>query len=192
MRRNLLLLTVLLFALTGCASHMVARKGKAVELRPSSRVAILPFENLSGKEQVATKVTEYFYVLMADEKKFTLIESGNIFEVLRQYRIRSSSLLTDAQIDSLAAALQVDYLITGSVLEFDEYDDNYLGKIPQVSFNTKVIDCRTHNTVWAAVSHGSGDKAELLFGVGAVRSAEQLAESMVQNVVGTVTGLFAK
>jgi TolB-like protein len=192
MRRNLLLLTVLLLALTGCASHMVARKGKTAELRQSSRVAILPFENLSGKEQVATKVTEYFYVLMADEKKFSLIENGSIFEVMRQHRIRSSSLLTDSQIDSLASALQIDYLVTGAVLEYDEYDDNFLGKIPQVSFNTRVIDCRTHNTVWAAVSHGSGDKAEFLFGIGAVRSAEQLAEKMVQNVVATVTGLFSK
>lgn len=192
MRRNLLLLTILLFALSGCASHMVARKGKSAELRQSSRVAILPFENLSGKEQVGTKITDYFNVLMADEKKCTLVENGTVFEVMRRQRIRSATLLTDSQIDSLVAALQVDYLITGTVLEFDEYDDNFLGKIPRVSFNTRVVDCKTHNTVWAAVSHGSGDKAELLFGIGAVRSAEQLAESMVQNVVGTVTGLFAK
>jgi hypothetical protein len=109
---------------------------------------------------------------------------------MRKHRIRSGSLLTDTQIDSLAASLQIDYLVTGSVLEYEEYDDTYLGKVPQVSFNTRVIDCNSHNTVWAAVSHGSGDKAELLFGIGAVRSADQLAEKMVQNVVETVSGLF--
>ncbi|MBK7141446.1 MAG: hypothetical protein IPH75_05130 [bacterium] len=192
MRRNLLIGLAFLMLLTGCASHMVARKGKAAELRQSSRVAILPFENLSGKEQVATKLTEYFYVLMADEKKFTLVESGSIFEILRMHRIRSSSLLTDSQIDSLASTLNVDYLITGAVLEFDEYDDNFLGKVPRVSFNTKVIDCQTHSTVWASVSHGSGDNAELLFGIGAIRSAEQLAEKMVMDVTGTISGLFTK
>lgn len=190
MCRSVLLTVLALFALSGCASHMVARKGASATFKQSARVAVLPFENLSGKEQVAAKVTEYFNTFMADEKNFTLVENGNIYEVMRKHRIRSGSLLTDTQIDSLAASLQIDYLVTGSVLEYEEYDDTYLGKVPQVSFNTRVIDCGSHNTVWAAVSHGSGDKAELLFGIGAVRSADQLAEKMVQNVVETVSGLF--
>jgi TolB-like protein len=190
MRRSVLLTLLLLFAISGCATHMVSRKGVSASFKPNSRVAVLPFENLSGQEQVAAKVTEYFNTLLADESKFTLVENGNIYEVMRKHRIRSGSLLTSLQIDSLAVSLQIDYLLTGSVLEYEEYDDDYLGKIPQVSFNTRMIDCSSHNTVWAAVSHGSGDKAELLFGIGAVRSADQLAERMVQNVVGTVAGLF--
>lgn len=192
MNRTFLALLSLVVLLGGCASQMVARKGASADLQKGSRVAILPFENLSGKEQVSTKVTEYFYVLMADEKRFALVENGSLLEVMRKHRIRSSSLLTESQIDSLASILDIDYLITGSVLEFDEFEDNFLGKVPRVSFNTKVIDCKSRNTVWAAVSHGSGDKAEFLFGIGAVRSAEQLAEKMVENVVGTVTGLFTK
>lgn len=192
MIRNLLISVVLLVTVASCASHMSARKAQSVHLRANSRVAILPFENLSGKEQVATKITEYFYVLLAEEKNFSLVESGIIFDVLRRHRIRSSSLLTEAQIDSLAATLNVDYLITGSVLEFGVYEDNFLGKVPQVSFNTRVVECQSHNTVWAAVSHGSGDKAEFVFGIGAIRSAEQLAEKMVGNVVRTVLGLFGK
>lgn len=191
MRRISILLILASFAMAGCASNMVARKGAAA-FRPSARVAILPFENLSGKEQVAAKVTDYFHVFMADESGFTLVENGNIYEVMRKHRIRSGSLLTNSQIDSLATSLQIDYILTGSVLEFDEYEDTFLGKVPRVSFNTRVIDCSTHNTVWAAVSHGSGDKAEFLFGIGAVRSADQLAERMVDNVVGTVSGLFRK
>lgn len=192
MRRIAILLIIGLFAIAGCASNMVARKGAAASFKPSARVAILPFENLSGKEQVAAKVTDYFHVFMADESGFTLVENGNIYEVMRKHRIRSGSLLTNSQVDSLASSLQIDYIVTGSVLEFDEYEDTFLGKIPRVSFNTRVIDCGTHNTVWAAVSHGSGDKAELLFGIGAVRSADQLAEKMVDNVVSSVSGLFRK
>lgn len=188
-RHSLLLLAILMLA-GGCSSNMVARKASSAQFRQNPRIAVLPFENLSEKEQVAAKVTDYFNALLAGERGFQVVEYGNIFEVLRKHRIRSASLMTDAQIDSLAQELQIDYFLTGSVLEFDEFDNQYLGKVPQVSFNARLVDCQSKNTVWAGVSHGSGDKGELVFGIGAVRSADELARKMVEKAVNEVSSLF--
>jgi len=153
---------------------------------------LLPFENLSGREKAAEKLTDYFLTSLARHKQFETVEFGQLYDVLRQHRIRSASLLTEDQIDSLASSLGVDYLLVGSALEYNEYDNNFLGRVPQVSFNCRLIDCTDKKTVWVASSNGRGDKGELIFGIGVVRSADNLARKMVEEAVGDLSQLFAK
>ncbi|MEW6413181.1 MAG: hypothetical protein AB1483_12045 [Candidatus Zixiibacteriota bacterium] len=181
----------LVLLLAGCAANMTAKKRIEEKLPSSSRIAVLPFENLSGKEKAAEKLTDYFLSAMTAKMRFETIEFGKVYESLRKFRVRSSSLLTDLQIDSLAASLDADLLLTGSAIEYEEYDNNYLGKVPEVSFNCRLIDCKTKKTVWVANSNGRGDKGEIAFGIGAVRSADNLAGKMVDDVVSELSGLFA-
>ena len=178
--------------MAGCTSNMVSKKRVESSFPASSRIAILPFENLSGKEKAGEKITEYFQAIMTIEDKFIMTEYGSTHNILRQFRIRSSTMLTDAQIDTLSSKLAIDFIFTGSILEFDEYDNNYLGKIPQVSFNCRLIDCKTKKSVWVAVFNNSGDNGELIFGIGAVRSADGLARRMVNIAVDQVSSLFKK
>lgn len=176
--------------LTGCAANLASKKRIDTKLPAGSRIAVLPFENLSGTDRAAEKVTEYFVMALTTADRLETLEYGSVYEAMRRYRIRSASLLNDMQIDSLAAFLRVDYLVSGSVLEFKEEDDVYLGTVPQVSFNTRVIDCRSHRTVWVGSANGRGDRGEVAFGIGTVRSAETLANGMVQDAAGEITDLF--
>ncbi len=171
---------------------MVSRKMVNSSFPLSSRIAILPFENLSGKEKAGEKITEYFQAIMAGENSFILSEYGSTYDILRQFRIRSSTLLTDAQIDTLASRLAIDFIFTGSVLEFEEYDNTYLGRIPQISFNCRLIDCKTKKSVWVGVFNNSGDKGEVLFGIGAIRSVDELARRMVASATDEISMLFKK
>ena len=100
--------------------------------------------------------------------------------------------LTGEQIDSLTKSLSLDYILTGSALEYEEFDNSFLGKVPQVSFNCKLIDCDSKKTVWVANSNGRGDKGEIAFGIGTVKSADNLARKMVEETVSELNGLFAK
>lgn len=180
-------------ALTGsCASNLVAKKWPNAKLSEHPKVAIFPFDNLSSQEQVGAKVTEYFQALMTAENRFDLVPSGTVYDCLRRHRIRSSSLLTGAQLDTVAAELNIQYYVSGTVLEYREVDNTYLGKLPQVSFNSRMVDCATKNTVWSGVSNGSGDKGEVVFGLGAVRSADDLARRMAGTAVDAIEGLFRK
>jgi TolB-like protein len=187
-----LLIPLLALAALGCGPTTSSRKVLQPAVPSNPRIAVLPFENLSGKEKAGAKLTEYFMTLMIPNKTFQTIPFGESSEVLRRYRVRTASLMTNEQIDSIAVALKIDYLLTGAVLEYEEFDNTYLGKIPQVSFNTRLIECSTKKTVWVGVSNGSGDQGELLFGVGAVRSADELAMRMATDAVNRCAGIFTR
>ncbi|MDH4157312.1 MAG: hypothetical protein OEW00_08565 [candidate division Zixibacteria bacterium] len=174
--------------IAGCASNMVARKRGDQPIPARPRIAVLPFENLSGRENAGDVVTDYFQSAMAADARFVTAELGETYDVLRRNRIRSSWLLTEEQINNLGKELAIDYILTGSILEYDEYENNYLGRVPQVSFNTRLIDCSTGNTVWTAVSNGRGDRGEVAFGIGTITSAEVLARKMVSSAVNNIAG----
>lgn len=187
-----LLCALLALAALGCGPTTSSRKVLQPAVPNNPRIAVLPFENLSGKEKAGAKLTEYFMSLMAPNPSFRTIPFGESSEVMREFRVRVASLLTNDQIDSVAAKLQCDYLLTGAVLEYDEFDNTYLGKIPQVSFNTRLIECSSKKTVWVGVSNGSGDQGELLFGVGAVRSADELARRMATDAINRCAAMFTR
>ena len=181
---------IVLSLLSGCAANLASKKRIEGSLPAGARVAVLPFENLSGTDRASEKVTEFFQISLTGQERFTTIEYGAIYEGLRRYRIRSATLITADQIDSLAAFLEVDYLVAGSVLEYEEINNAYLGTVPQVSFNSRLISCREHRTVWVGSSNGRGDKGEVAFGIGTTRSADRLAQAMVQKAVSEIGGLF--
>jgi len=174
---------------SGCGPRFSASKGVDEVIPPGTRVAVMPFENLSGRENASEKITDYFIQALHRVKALEMVEIGQTYEQMRRLRIRSSTFLTSEQIDSLANSLQVAYIFAGAVLEYTETDNTYLGKIPQISVNIRVVKCATGKTVWAGVSNARGDQSELLFGLGAVRSREELARLVLDKAVDEIAGL---
>jgi len=189
------LVTLLLFGAVaslaiGCASNLTARKRIDTRLPAGSRVAVLPFENLSGAENAAERITSNFQTALAGSDRVKVIPYGEVYDGLRRFRVRSATLLTKDQIDSLASVLNVQYLLAGSVLEYEERDDRFLGTVPIVSFNCRLIECSDGATVWVGTSSGRGDKGEFLFGIGAIRSTDNLSRKMVDKAAATIAGMF--
>ena len=192
MRRLLWLTIGLLIIGSGCGPRFSASKDVQEFVRPGARVAVMPFENLSGRENASEKITEYLVLSLRRVNSLEMVELGQTYEEMRRNRVRSSTFLTGDQIQSLATNLKVDYIITGSVLEYAETDNTYLGKIPQVSVNMRLIKCATGKTIWAGVSNARGDQSELLFGIGAVRSREELARLVIDKAVNDLAELVRK
>jgi len=189
MKRSLTLLLALTL-LVSCSPGLTTSRRTEQTLPAGSKLAVMPFENLSGRENASEKITDYFNISIGSHEQVTMVELGQLYEQMRRFRIRSSSLLTDAQVDSLSSALGLNYLVAGSVLEYVETTNNYLGSVPQVSLNVRVIDCTTGNTVWTGVANVRGDQGETVFGIGAVRSLDELAHSVVDQAVDQITALF--
>ncbi len=192
MRTLIVTATLGALLLTGCAANMDAYKRTDRQLPAGSRIGVIPFENLSSGDNAAEKITNLFQTRLNTVERLEIIEYGELFDGLRKYRIRSASAMTSEQIDSLCARLNLDYLIAGAVLEYEERDDRFLGVVPIVSFNCRLIECARQKTVWVATNNGRGDKGELVFGIGAVRSAEELSRRMVNATVGEIESLFEK
>ena len=177
---------------SGCGPHFAASKDGIDMVRRGARVAVMPFENLSGRENASEKMTEFLVLSLRRVNTLEMVELGQTYEQMRRHRVRSSTFLTSTQIDSLASSLKVDYIITGTVLEYTETDNTYLGKIPQVSMNLRLINCATGKTIWAGSSNARGDQTELLFGIRAVRSREELARQVIDKAVNQLATLVSE
>jgi TolB-like protein len=192
MRRLWWVTLLFLIPVSGCGPHFAAGTIDHEVVRPGSRIAVMPLENLSGRENAAEKLTEYLVMALGKVQGLEMTELGRTYEQMRHYRVRSSTFLTGDQIDSLARSLNVEYIVTGTVLDYSETDNTYLGKIPQVSLNLRLIKCATRKTVWTGASNARGDQSELLFGVGAVRSREELAKEIIDGAVKQLADLVAE
>ncbi|PWB75571.1 hypothetical protein C3F09_02060 [candidate division GN15 bacterium] len=176
--------------ISGCFSPLATRHAAITQIPANPTIAILPFDNYTDQDLVAAKVTEYFQSIMAARPNYTVIENGTTFEALRRLRIRTATVLRQGQLDTLAQALHADYFLAGSVLEYREVGDKFLDRIPQVSINARLIDAKTGATVWTGVSNDSGDRKELLFGLGAIKSADELSRKMIESMVANIDELF--
>jgi len=176
--------------LLACASQFASQGRVDQKLPAGSKIGILPFENLSGTEFAGEIITEYFHSQATTIDRWLTVEYGEVYDGMRNLRIRSASAVTNDQLRKLAGSVGLEYVLTGSVLEYEEHDNSYLGRLPQVSFTCRLRQCSTGKTVWVGTSNGRGDRGEIVFGVGAVRSAEELSRKMVQEAVDALAGLF--
>ena len=192
MLRILVVVAGALGLLSGCSGGLKTARLVNEPLARGARVAVLPFENLSGQEGASAKLAEYFVLSLQGRKTLDILQDGQVYEQLRRFRIRSATLMTNAQIDSLCAAMSVAYVVVGSVLEYKETDNPYLGKIPQVSMNVRLIECAGYKTVWTGVVNARGDQSEWVFGLGAVRSLDELARSAADRAASDLSAMFAR
>jgi len=190
MLRRLTLVFILLWTVAGCSPGLTTARLTDQQLPAGAKIAVLPFENLSGKEGASEKITEYFVMALQGKKNIEICEFGQVYDQMRRFRVRSATLLTNNQIDSLSAALGISYIMAGSVLDFLETDNQYLGKVPQVSINVRLIDCTSHKTVWIGVANARGDQSEWVFGIGAIRSLEELAHAVVDRAADNMISIF--
>lgn len=192
MLRKLVFVFGTLGLLCGCSPGLSTARLTDQPLARGARVAVLPFENLSGQEGASAKLGEYFVLSLQSRKTLDILQDGQVYEHLRRFRIRSATLMTNAQIDSLCAAMSVAYVVIGTVLEYKETDNPYLGKVPQVSMNVRLVECAGYKTVWTGVVNARGDQSEWVFGLGAIRSLEELARLAAERAASDLSAMFTR
>ena len=192
MRHIFVIGLVIALSLAACGPHMATTVRVEERIPAGATIAVLPLENLSGRENASEKITDYLMLSLQSVKDLSVAEFGKTYEQMRKSRVRSAAFLTDAQIDSLATGLGITYLVVGSVLEFSESDNQYLGKIPQLSMNVRVINCATKQTIWSSAINARGDQGEFVFGIGAVRSKDELAQKVVEQTAAKIGNLVRK
>jgi TolB-like protein len=106
------------------------------------RIAILPFENLSGQfgasEQVMADITASL------QKEFSLVSEDHVEIVLSDLRIRHTGFLTTGQINEIGRLLKVDTVLLGII-------DTYRREpLPQVSFFCNLVSTKgSASTLWS-------------------------------------------
>jgi TolB-like protein len=158
------------------------------EVDPSElkRIAVLPFDNLSGEEGAGESVTEIFTMELMHTRRFDVAEPGRVKKAIKGKRIRTTR---DLDLDAarwLGESLDLNLILVGSVLDFEvrEFQNK---RVPVVTVILRLVHASTGTTLWSAYGSRKGDDKETFFGWGRVTSLSQLgsivASDMLRNLV---------
>jgi TolB-like protein len=151
-----------------------------------ARVAVFPFENLSGKADAGELLTRVFFSELASRGSCQVIEPGVVDAALDSLGIRNPSSLTSAQLRAAGDTLRADRIVLGSVLESGTVRGDE-GDLPSVGLSIRLVDPASGTVLWTGMKFRSGDDHETLFGWGRERSPERLASKLARDLVDRMT-----
>jgi TolB-like protein len=146
------------------------------------RIAVLPFDNLSGVEDAGEKMTEIFIVELLRTGSFSVSEPGRVKKAVMEKRIRTTRDLDIEDARWLGENLEVDLILVGSVLEFS-VEESTNKKVPMVTVIARMVKADSGVTVWAAYQSRQGDDKESIFGWGRVASLSKLAHLVASEML---------
>jgi hypothetical protein len=111
-----------------------------------------------------------------------VVEPGEVRQVLLRSRTIMEGGLSLPQADILRADLDVDLVLTGIVMDYQDYIGGWGN--PKVEFSARVFDMQTRQIVWSSSSYNEGDDGVFFFNLGKVNTAHGMASGMVGSVVG--------
>ena len=165
---------LLLLALLSCAHPPRIYMRPQIDLSEIERIAVLPFDNLSGEEDAGEKITEIFTVELLRMGNFSVAEPGRVKKAVMEKRIRTTRDMDIEALKWLGESLEVDLILAGSVLDFS-VEESANKKVPMVTVIARLIEADSGATVWAAYQSRQGDDKESLFGWGRISSLSELA-----------------
>jgi TolB-like protein len=165
---------LLLLVFLSCAHPPRIYLRPQTDLSDFKRIAILPFDNLSGEEGAGEKMTEIFIVELLRNGRFSVAEPGRVKKAVMEKRIRTTRDMDIEAAMWLGENLEVDLILAGSVLEYSIHESGNK-KVPMVTVTSRLVQADSGVTVWAAYQSRQGDDKESLFGWGRITSLSQLA-----------------
>lgn len=149
------------------------------------RVAVFPFNNISGRVDAGRIVTNIFVTELFNSKRFTVVEPGNVLKFMREERVNVLGEIDLIKLQLLSRRLDLDNVIVGTVFEFD---DGGKGKtaVPVVSMSARMIDSDEGKIVWSAQDKKEGADFITIFGLGRVRTLTSLAQKIIRNFIYSI------
>jgi hypothetical protein len=157
--------TLLLFLLTGCASAPVHYIHPNADIAALEKVAVLPFENVSGAAGASDKVHKIFLVELLSMEVFDVIEPGLVSKALKSEGAATPDQLTPDDLKKLGTSMGADALFLGQVIDYSEGRGSGEGA-PAVTLQFRLVETASGATVWSSSETRAGVKASTrLFGV---------------------------
>jgi len=170
-------LVAFVVALSGCASGPTHYLHPNADLGAVQKVAVLPFENVSGVQGASDKVHKIFLVELLSLEAFDVIEPGRVAKALKGETVASPDQLAPEDLKRIGAALGTDALFMGQVLDYN--DARGTGSAPSVTIQLRLVETSSGATIWSTSKTQSGVKASSrLFGI----SSDSVTEA-TRNVI---------
>jgi TolB-like protein len=164
-------------ATAGCAGTRPRSSHSPVAIAGGAMVALMPFEDLSGRENVAEAFTRVFMAELVRTGTFPVIEQGVVESALERLAIRSSRGMTAEEMRRLGDTLHVTHLLFGNVIEAGELKSDE-GGVPSVAATLRLVEIASGRVVWACHHSRTGEDRETVFQWGRERSQDKLIASL--------------
>jgi len=140
-------------------------------------IGVVPFFNLSERKYAGEILVLHFLKEMKAFEMIDLIETGVIRQEFLNMRIIMEDGISLAQADVLFGALNVDLILAGKVLDYQDYKGG--AGMAKVDFSLQIIDRSSRQVVWSSRSYNDGDEAVYFFDFGKVHTVHTLTTRMV-------------
>lgn len=179
--RMLATVLVLIGLSAGCGAHVPPPPpvGLASAL---PRVALLPLENLSARNDASDRLSRVFVGVLGETRVCQTVQPGDVDQVFMELRIRDANGVTRERVPDVARRLDAQWLLAGTILEYGSVRTAD-GEVPSVGITLRLLDARDGRTAWSAMRVITGDDHEGLFGMGRVRSLDQLSERLARTML---------
>ncbi len=142
--------------------------------------AVVPFLNDSPRKNAGEMMTLMFVRWLSSADNISVVEPGVVRQALLKMRIIMDEGLSLPQSELLFNALDIDLIVSGNVMEFQDYEGG--NGVPKVDFSTRVQERKSREIAWASESRNRGDDYVFFFDVGRVYTAHDLASRMVEAI----------
>ena len=197
--RKIPLPNILLFFLLGvgimmgCAPEPRVYTSSELTLYDQTKVAILPFDNLTGTEGASRQLYDVFLVEFLGLRRFAVVDRGEVERVLSLRRIRFTSELSREQIRQIGSELHASLLVQGTVLEYGmrQVQGFQIAEVPYITIVVKIIESLSGDILWASTYSRNGNDTEKVFGLGRITSLNRLSETMAREMIKSIAAIEA-
>jgi len=178
---------VLLAALTvlSCAKAVTTTHPALEGVISKKKVAVLPFNNISGRPDAGVIVTNLFVTELFNAGRVVVEEPGNVLQFMREERVNVLGEIDLLKLQLLSRRLHLDAVIVGTVMEFDDGGEGN-SPVPVVSISARMIEPVEGRIIWSAQDKKKGADFITIFGRGRVRAVTSLAKKIISNFAYTI------
>ena len=166
----------------GCAGNAPHREQGGAVPMDHPRIAVLPFENLSGREEQGRRFTLAFLATLASTGGAEVVDLGQVETTVEAIQLRATASPSRDQLAAIGESLQVRYALLGSVLEAQTLRTAD-GDTPAAGVSLRLVETPTGKIVWASVRVKTGDEHESVFGWGREDSADKLLTKLAEEML---------
>ena len=143
-------------AITGCSGGSLKYRNYQADSSYIAKVAVLPFNNLSGDQYASERVRTMFIVDLMSRNRWEIVEQGEVSKVLGQILRASGAVeggvieVNNESLKLLGERLGVQAVIVGSVNEY--VTDRSSSGVGEISIATKMLDAASGVVLWQSIS----------------------------------------
>jgi len=140
-------------------------------------VAVLPFLNQTKRKNAGEILALEFVRQLSAVPSVRVLEPGAVRADLLRFRVVYADGVSLENSRLLAAALDVDLVLSGTVRELSD------AGTPRVDFSAALVEKGSKQVVWQSTSYSTGTDGVVLFDFGTIRTSHALACRMARKVV---------